>query len=274
MGPMGDEEITGDKRELVSNTAPDPGAGVQLPVDFKARLYQHYLSQHVRLSKESVQSALARRAPYLRKMIATCMPPDRSVQVLDLGCGYGGILWALRSAGYNNLTGVDISAEQVELAGSLGFTGVRCQDIGAFLAEIPVCHFHVAIAFDILEHFTRPDLFLLLDEVHRVLAPGGRLILHVPNGEALFSGAILHGDLTHEQAFTRDSLRQLAGTTGFRVVKILEDVPVSHGLRSLARNLIWRIGSLWPRLLAVAETGEGFRERPLSQNILALLEKN
>jgi SAM-dependent methyltransferase len=137
---------------------------------------------------------------------------------------------------------------------------------------VPDGSYEVAIAFDILEHFTKPELLKLVDELHRVLTPGGRLILHAPNGEGIFSGATLNGDLTHELAFTTTSLHQLAGACSFRVTAVNEDVPIVHGPRSLARHLIWRAGSLFFRLLAVAETGTGFRDRPLSQNLLAILD--
>jgi 2-polyprenyl-3-methyl-5-hydroxy-6-metoxy-1,4-benzoquinol methylase len=242
------------------------------PADFKARLYERYLTEQVRFSAETIQLALAQRAPYLRRMIASCLPPDKSARILDLGCGYGGILHFLREAGYSNIAGVDVSPEQIDLAQRLGFEDVHCQDLRTFLDQIVDGAYNVVIAFDILEHFTKPELLALTDELHRVLTRGGRLIVHVPNGEGIFSGAILNGDLTHELAFTRSNLRQLAGASSFRVVAVEEDAPVAHGLHSLIRLLTWKIGSLFFRLIAVAETGAGFRDRPLSQNILAILE--
>jgi hypothetical protein len=51
-----------------------------------------------------------------------------------------------------------------------------------------------------------------------------------------------------------------------------EDLPAVHGLKSLLRNIIWRVGTLGFRLLAVAENGVGFQTKPLSQNMLAVLE--
>ena len=240
---------------------------------FKDRLYKHYLTQHVRFSAESVQSALALRGPYVRRLIASCLPHDKSAKILDLGCGYGGILYFLREAGYTSIVGVDVSPEQVELAHHIGLADVHCQDLRTFLEGAANETYKVIIAFDILEHFAKPELLELMDELRRVTSPGGRLIVHAPNGEGLFAGSILHGDLTHELAFTRSNLRQLAGAAGFQVVAVKEDVPVVHGLRSLVRYLIWTTGSFFLRLLAVAETGDGFRAKPLSQNLLAVLER-
>jgi len=248
-------------------------ADSRMNAEFKTRLYDHYLTQHVLLNAESVKIALAQRFPYLRWMIASCMPPDRTARILDLGCGYGAILLALREAQYRSVTGVDVSSEQVELARHLGLEDVHCQDVNAFLRGVPDETYNVVIAFDILEHFTKPDLLALMDNLHRILAPGGRLIVHVPNGEGLFPGAVLYGDLTHELAFTRSSLRQLAGTASFGVLAVKEEAPIVHGLFSLIRSLIWHTGSFFLRLLSVAETGEGFRSRPLSCNLLAVLER-
>jgi 2-polyprenyl-3-methyl-5-hydroxy-6-metoxy-1,4-benzoquinol methylase len=256
------------QQEAVSMTT----VGSAMPVDFKARLYERYLTEHVRFSADTIQVALSLRGPYMRRMIASWLPPDRSSRILDLGCGYGAILHFLREAKYLNTTGVDVSPEQIETARQLGFEDVHCEDLRAFLDQVPEGTYNAVIAFDILEHFTRPELLALLDELHRVLVPSGRLILHGPNGEGIFSGTILNGDLTHELAFTRSSLQQLAGATSFRVVAVKEDVPIVHGLRSLVRNLIWRGGSFFFRLMAVAETGSGFLEKPLSQNLLAILE--
>jgi SAM-dependent methyltransferase len=242
------------------------------PVDFKQRLYERYLTEHVGSSAETIEVALSSRGPYMRRMIASWLPPDKSSRILDLGCGYGAILHFLREAKYLNTTGVDVSPEQIDTARQLGFEDVHCQDLRGFLDHVQAGTYHAVIAFDILEHFTKPELLDLLDELHRVLVPGGRLIVHAPNGEGIFSGTILNGDLTHELAFTRSSLHQLAGATRFRLVAVKEDVPIVHGLRSLVRNLIWRCGSFFFRVLTVAETGSGFRDKPLSENLLAILE--
>jgi len=249
-----------------------PGLDREENTGFKARLYDHYLSQHVRASAETIQVALASRSHLLRRVIAAYLPPERSVRILDLGCGYGGFMHALRAAGYTNVAGVDISQEQIDMARQLGFEDVHCEDLRAFLSRVPDRKYDAVIAFDILEHFTRNELFELVDELHRVLAPGGRLIVHVPNAEGIFSGTVRNGDLTHELAFTRGSLKQLAGACGFRVAAVKEDVPVVHGVRSLVRYLLWTVLTFAFRVLAVAETGEGFRGKPMSQNLFAVLE--
>jgi 2-polyprenyl-3-methyl-5-hydroxy-6-metoxy-1,4-benzoquinol methylase len=241
--------------------------------DYKERLYEHYLTHQALPNDREIQSALAQRAPYLRRLIANWVPADRDTRVLDLGCGYGAIMHFLREAGYKNVTGVDTSPEQVRAAQHLGLEDAHCDEIYPFLKQIQDHTYDVVIAFDILEHLTKPELLQLGDEVHRVLRCGGRFILHAPNGEAVFSGTVLHGDLTHELAFTRGSIRQFAGACSFKVISVREDVPIIHGFLSLLRFLLWHSGTFPLRLLEAAETGGGLLDKPLSQNLLAILER-
>ena len=66
---------------------------------------------------------------------------------------------------------------------------------------------------------------------------------------------IRYGDFTHELAFTPKSASQVFRVAGFREVRCFEDKPRVHGLTSLARRIIWDVGTLPSRLLLAAETG-------------------
>jgi hypothetical protein len=58
---------------------------------------------------------------------------------------------------------------------------------------------------------------------------------------------------------------------GFSGVDCFEDKPIAHGVKSLARRVIWDAGTLPFRLLLTAETGtRGFI---LSQNFLFVARK-
>jgi len=102
---------------------------------------------------------------------------------LDLGCGIGrvarylaprcGLLWA-----------VDASPRMLELArGRLaGEPNVRfalCVDTS--VPSVPDASVDMAYALLVLQHLEREDAFLLLEELHRVLRPDGRLVVTFPN---------------------------------------------------------------------------------------------
>lgn len=238
---------------------------------WKARLYEQYTSGHVVPEGEQPRAQLAARMPYLKRLVQKHFPADRSVRILDLGCGYGALLAALRDAGYKNISGVDVSAEQIAAACPLGEFDITCADLLAYLRTQPDENFDLIAALDVLEHFTREELLTVVDEVARVLHRGGRFIVHVPNGEAIAPGVVRYGDLTHELAFTPASLRQLANACGLKAVEFIEDRPVAHGMVSSMRAFLWWLMTINFRILRMAETGCNYREPILSQNLLAVL---
>lgn len=240
---------------------------------WKSRLYEQYTSGHVMPDGAQLRAQLAVRMPYLKRLVKRHFPSDRPARILDLGCGYGALLVALREAGYTNFAGVDVSPEQVKASRSLGEFDVSCGDLLTYLRAQSSESFDVISALDVLEHFTREELLTLLDEVARVLRRGGRFIVHAPNGEAIAPGVVRYGDLTHELAFTPASLRQLANACGLKAVEFIEDRPVVHGLVSTIRAVLWWMMTLNFRLLRMAETGCSYSEPILSQNLLAILER-
>ena len=146
-------------------------------------------------------------------------------------------------------------------------------DVFSFLATVDAESYDVITAFDIIEHLTKSELLHLADEVYRTLAPGGRWIIHAPNAEGLLGSRIRYADLTHEQAFTRESVEQLARAAGFRSSQCFEDAPIAHGLKSVARLFLWKVARLLLRLFFMAETGDTGRNAIFSQNLLALMRK-
>jgi SAM-dependent methyltransferase len=101
-----------------------------------------------------------------------------SGRVLEVGCGAGRYLRALRELRPElALVGADVSRAALERLAA------RAPEIETRLATtdaLPAtdAEFDAVLVIDVLEHVPEPDR--LLSEVHRVLAPGGILHLHVP----------------------------------------------------------------------------------------------
>ena len=236
----------------------------------RQRLYGRYRSNQDVIDPDDERR---QRAPYLRHLITTHFPEDKSARILDLGCGSGTFLHFLREAGYESISGVDNSPEQAELARLLGFNEVRQADVSTFLRTEASESYEVITAFDVIEHLTKAELLQLADEVYRTLAPGGRWIIHAPNAEGFMGSRIRYADLTHEQAFTRESVEQLARAAGFNSAQCFEDAPIAHGLKSIARLFVWKCARGVLRLFFMAETGDTGRNAIFSQNLLALVRK-
>lgn len=239
---------------------------------WKQRLYQSYVSSgQVPTADTSADSFFRSRAPYLRNVIDRHVPADRALRVVDLGCGHGACLYFLKRAGYRNVIGVDVSHEQIEQAHQLGISEAEPGQLGLFLDNSSSASVDVIILFDVLEHLSRDDMFKTLDGVYRVLKPGGSCIVHVPNAEGIYGMRVRYGDLTHENAFTQQSLNQLFTAIGFRGFECFEDRPRIHGMRSFIRRALWEAGTFPCRVLFIAETGRA--SVILSQNILAVITK-
>jgi 2-polyprenyl-3-methyl-5-hydroxy-6-metoxy-1,4-benzoquinol methylase len=244
---------------------------------WKTRLYDAYVSSgqasitDEKVGKLDKERVLGPRATYIRNLISRYIPSNRDARVLDLGCGSGAFLYYLRAAGYTNVSGIDISQQQIELAHKLGVTEAKCSSILSELKTTDSESLDVVLMMDILEHLDDSELFEVLDQVFRVVKDGGICVAHVPNAEGLYGMRIRYGDLTHERAFAPKSVKQLFQTIGFTEVRCFEDKPQVHGLKSLARRVAWKAGTLSHRVLLTAETGEtGF---VLSQNMLIMARK-
>ena len=238
--------------------------------EYRRRIYGAYVTGREQpLAPDSV-AGLRPRLPYLRALVRRHFPADRSARILELGCGHGALLYVLQAAGYRNATGVDASPEQVAAAGRLGIEGVTEGDIMEALAHTPAASLDVVVAFDVIEHFAKEELLPLVDEVHRVLRPGGTWIIHVPNCEGPFGSHSRYADFTHEVAFDRFSLTQVLRAGGFAAVACYEDQPVPHGLISALRALGWMMIRSVLLVYVAVETGSWDRGAVFTQNMLAV----
>jgi 2-polyprenyl-3-methyl-5-hydroxy-6-metoxy-1,4-benzoquinol methylase len=251
----------------IGSPRPEPLTVTQL--GYRTRIYGQYVHGREQSLAPATLDGLASKAPYLRRLVARHFPPSREGVILDLGCGHGSLIHVARAAGYRNVSGVDLSSEQVAEARRLGIEGVREGDLMATLAELPDESHDAIVAFDVIEHFTRDELLPFVDEVRRVLRPGGRWLIHTPNGESPFFGRIRYGDFTHEMAFTTTSLGQLLLSSGFREVRFHEDAPIVHGVLSAGRFVVWHGIRALLRLYLAAETGSP-GSGVLSQNFLTV----
>jgi SAM-dependent methyltransferase len=252
-------------------------AKITTTMSWKSRLYDAYVSSGQASVEQRPSTAMdaqrifAPRATYIRSVIARHLPQDRSARIVDLACGHGAFLHFLRTAGYANISGCDISAEQIELAHKFGISEARCRDIRSELQDMSPESIDAVIVMDILEHLEIDELFAVLDGIFMAMKTGGTLVAHVPNAEGLFGMRIRYGDLTHERAFGPRSAEQLLRTIGFNNVQCFEDRPKVHGVKSLVRRILWDTGTLPHRLLLLAETGK--RDFVLSQNMLVTARK-
>lgn len=141
--------------------------------------------------------------------------PERdALRLIDCGCGTGVNLPAL--ARHGTAFGLDLT-----------WSGLRfAQDRGAIrLAQGSVTHlplasgaFDVVTCFDVLQCLTPAGARTVVDEFHRILKPGGRLVMTVAALELLRGDHSVLAEEAHR--FGRAELRALLGASGFAVQRL------------------------------------------------------
>ncbi|GAB3888096.1 class I SAM-dependent DNA methyltransferase [Spirosoma agri] len=110
----------------------------------------------------------------------------RDIQLLDAGCGTGGLLDFLRKHDYSHLKGIDGSTDGVAFcrARGLSVTLLNLTDLADYE---PAVRYDVIVCNDVFCYFTDNELSTLLHELARRLKPGGILISN-NNAFAVFRG--------------------------------------------------------------------------------------
>ncbi len=196
-----------------SFTKGDYVAPGRLSIFLKKQLVSHYSGQRNILGM-LLSLRYRNELPWLTEELA-----NRELRMLDVGCGNGRTLNQLFSAGYRRLSGIDQYVE-----GDLEYpNGVRISRIGIeeVRPEFDVVMFHQSF-----EHM--PDPAGTLREAHRILAPGGHLIIRSPTVSSFAwrkyrSNWVQLDPPRHFFLHSTMSMRLLATEAGFQLGKVVHD---------------------------------------------------
>lgn len=174
--------------------------------------------------------------------------------VLDCACGYGyGSSLMARRSGARSITGIDLSERSVAYATLAHADGKTCFRQGdatdlSFVEDNSVDTF---VTFETLEHIPAP--LELLKEAHRVLRPGGRIILSVPDDWSDETGE--DPNPYHFHVYTLERLKQEMDGL-FRMEAVLSqnagggfkhpDAPLSSRPYDTHGEWILAVGMKWP----------------------------
>lgn len=197
---------------------------VQTNPDFQQEDYIDFYQQHYRKlyiadlvgdPKEFFQEEVWRGQQilsFLKK--STNLPPNSLI--LEVGCGAGGILYALRERGFR-VIGTDYGVDNLTYGRSMG---LDIREGGLFsldLVERP----NLIIYSHVLEHVFNPNSEL--QKIREVLATDGHLYIEVPGVRAVRTN-VFQGDflqtlhLAHIYNFTLTTLTSLMHKNGFALV--------------------------------------------------------
>jgi 2-polyprenyl-3-methyl-5-hydroxy-6-metoxy-1,4-benzoquinol methylase len=176
--------------------------------------------------------------------------PRHCGRVLELGCGDGATLdWLKRSGSATHATGIELCAGPAAIARGRADEVIE-GDVDAAMAKLPDERYDTVLCLDVLEHLVDP--WSTARRIHRLLRPGGTIIISLPNVRhysvvlpLLLRGAWQYEDAgimdrTHLRFFSRHGAQELLAGSGFTVTEVVES-----GLKPV------RLRETWKRLLAV-----------------------
>ena len=156
--------------------------------------------------------------------------PTTQRRVLDVGCGDGSFGWALKDRQPAEVVGLTYSWDEAEAAAPR-LDRVEVVDLNQFQpAELG--RFDCVVCSHVLEHLCWPDRFLVA--AHPLFAPGGRLVIALPNvlawrqWLAFMAGRFRYADgglmdRTHFRFFDWRTAQDLVCSAGYRVVSAQAD---------------------------------------------------
>jgi 2-polyprenyl-3-methyl-5-hydroxy-6-metoxy-1,4-benzoquinol methylase len=156
-------------------------------------------------------------------------------KVLEIGCGTGATLAALKKMGSRHVCGVELfEAAAAKARAREGVDEVLVGNAQTHLSTFKDGSFDLVVASHVLEHLVDP--WQAAKDIHRVLAPNGMLIGAIPNVRHMsvvvplvFGGKWRYRpsgilDRTHLRFFTDEGIRTMLSDAGFSDIEIRPDV--------------------------------------------------
>lgn len=195
-------------RTLLAAQAPPPAVQAAAGKAMDDAVYTAF-ENRFRGDREDVRERLSRYVEVFRA----------AAPVADVGCGRGEFLLLLTEAGIE-ACGVEGNANAVLECRGRGLDVVH-GDLVDFLRARSEASLGGIFGAHVAEHLPPPVLAGLLSEAHRVLRPGGLLVLETPNPRSVLGLVeVYHRDPTHERALHPETLRFLTAAAGFLDVRI------------------------------------------------------
>ncbi len=153
------------------------------------------------------------RKGMLNRILGGFLRSEKSLRVLDVGCGSGYVLSGLEKSGAK-VVGVDASRTALKICRNRGIANIY----GAFAEQLPFDNeqFDVVISMDVYEHIE--DDVAAMREAGRIMPVGGKLIVFVPAVRALWSAC--DELVAHKRRYSKAELEDKLVDAGFVVERV------------------------------------------------------
>ena len=170
------------------------------------------------------------------RYLCSLLNPKPGERILEVGCGGGALLELCKECGAEPV-GLDTNQRALRLVRKHESSATVVQANGLTL-PVEDNSFDGVVGQHIIEHFDDGDA--LLREWHRVLRPGGRVVLVTPN--AKYPDPDLFYDPDHRLIYSKTDLVDLLGRTGFVVECWYTLAPYLGNRRLTSKAAPWLLG--------------------------------
>ena len=162
---------------------------------------------------------------YRARNVLRLVKPRGDERVVDLGCGWGTITFAL-GPNVGEIVGVDYSERSIEICRARlaeePRPNVRFKHGDARSTELATGTWDVVVAADLYEHLNPDDAESVTKEAFRLLRGGGRLVIWTPHRGHLLEamknrGILMKPDPSHVDYKSPERLRELVASVGFNL---------------------------------------------------------
>lgn len=162
---------------------------------------------------------------YRVRKVLELYTPAPTDKVLDLGCGWGTITFALAKR-VRSIVGLDFSARAVELCKERfdreGVANATFVVGDATDSGMEAESFDVVVAADLFEHLYPEDSEAVAVEAYRLLKPGGRFAVWTPCRRHFLevlknNDVLLKRDISHVDYKSMDRMREIMTKAGFGI---------------------------------------------------------
>jgi len=179
-----------------------------------------FLEDNLRGSCKEIKERFKVYVPIIKKANAG----TKNSPVLDIGCGRGEWLELLKEAGLY-ARGLDSNKVMVKICKDRGLDVIDSDAIN-FLKNISDNSLGAVTGFHLIEHYGFDFLIKLLDEILRVLKPGGLVILETPNPNNVLVGSCsFYLDPTHNKPIPSPLIKLVLESRGFSKIRIMNINP-------------------------------------------------
>jgi methionine biosynthesis protein MetW len=181
-----------------------------------------------------------------------CLPSNPGGHLLDVGCGNGAFLSKMQQLKWI-VQGIEIDEKAATVAREKGLN-VQCLTLEE--ANFEKNYFDVIVLSHVIEHVYDPES--LLRQCHKILKPGGKIVVTTPNfkslGHRIYKGFWRGLEVPrHLMVFSKNNLRDCSVKAGFKTEKLCTTErwakPICSASRITPQGKTKILLKLWSRIM-------------------------